>query len=111
MVLDQLRYLGTQQKTTVNHILVTFKMQFCKYILGMLDLIRIRREGYPVHIDFTAFVSLYKCLCKGLRLPKDAKEAVCKILTTLKYPTKDWQVMYCFLLYFSNSFLFHFIIQ
>ncbi len=71
----------------------------------MLDLIRIRREGYPVHIDFAAFVSLYKCLCKGLRLPKDTKEAVCKILTTLKYPSKDWQVLYCFSLILIECFI------
>ncbi|XP_046440084.1 myosin-I heavy chain-like isoform X4 [Daphnia pulex] len=70
MVLDQLRYLG------------------------MLDLIRIRREGYPVHIDFDSFISSYKCLCKGTHFPvgSGAKDIVHSILKYLKYPTDQWQV-------------------
>lgn len=58
----------------------------------MLDLIRIRREGYPVHIDFDSFISSYKCLCKGIRFPLGAKESVHMILKTLNYPINQWQV-------------------
>ena len=68
MVLDQLRYLG------------------------MLDIIRIRREGYPVHVDFETFSGSYSCLCKGIRLPKDVKDAAVVILKHLKHPPKEWQV-------------------
>lgn len=59
---------------------------------GMLDLIRIRREGYPVHLDFDTFINSYKCLCKGVQMPKNSKEAVCKILNNLKFPSGEWQV-------------------
>ena len=38
MVLDQLRYLG------------------------MLEIIRIRKMGFPVHFTFVDFVSRYKCI-------------------------------------------------
>ena len=58
----------------------------------MLDLIRIRREGYPVHIDFDSFVTSYKCLCKGVLFPTSAKEKVFVILNCLKQPTNQWQV-------------------
>ena len=62
-------------------------------LLGMLDLIRIRREGYPVHIDFEAFISSYKCLCKGIRFPNvSSKEIVQMIFKALNYPTNQWQV-------------------
>jgi len=68
LVLDQLRYLG------------------------MLDIIRIRREGYPVHLDLETFVESYKCLCRGAFLPKSAREAVPKMLQKLNFPAKEWQV-------------------
>lgn len=68
LVLDQLRYLG------------------------MLDIIRIRREGYPVHLDLEVFVDSYKCLCKGLFLPKCPREAVPKMLQKLNFAAKEWQV-------------------
>ena len=74
MVLDQLRYLG------------------------MLDIIRIRREGYPVHLDFTTFVQAYRHLVRGIRLPPPyakegaVKEAATAILNRLGYPRAEWQV-------------------
>lgn len=43
--------------------------------LGMLDIIRIRKEGYPVHLTFADFVARYRCLAKQ-RLPNCAREAI-----------------------------------
>lgn len=89
MVLDQLRYLGNLcLRNCIKH-LNNFLFS------GMLDLIRIRREGYPVHIDIESFISSYKCLCKGIRFPSGAKESVQMILKILKYPIDQWQVRYC----------------
>jgi len=83
MVLDQLRYLG------------------------MLDIIRIRREGYPVHLELEVFVDSYKCLCKGLFLPKCPREAVPKMLQKLNFAAKEWQVHFesTWILMEFNSFI------
>lgn len=76
------------------------KLDGIAFQTGMLDLIRIRREGYPVHLDFDSFVKSYKCLCKGVRLPaNNPKQAVATILNFLKYSSQDWQVSNdCYLL-------------
>ena len=64
------------------------------FATGMLDLIRIRREGYPVHVDFNTFVNSYKCLCKKVRFQSNnAKDMSCTILKTLNYSSKEWQVI------------------
>ena len=69
LVLDQLRYLG------------------------MLDIIRIRKEGYPVHLKFYDFVSRYRCIMKNrFSLPKDEKEAVKALIQGRKILNTEWQI-------------------
>ncbi|XP_011312427.1 myosin-VIIa isoform X2 [Fopius arisanus] len=69
LVLDQLRYLG------------------------MLDIIRIRKEGFPIHLQFSDFVSRYRCLVKGrTMLPKDDREATRCLIKSQGIPETEWQV-------------------
>ncbi len=44
-----------------NNYDVSLVMDQLKY-LGMLEIIRIRREGFPVHFSFEDFVKRYKLL-------------------------------------------------
>ncbi|XP_045616185.1 unconventional myosin-VIIa isoform X2 [Procambarus clarkii] len=67
MVLDQLRYLG------------------------MNDIIRIRKEGFPIHMTFEDFIGRYFCLSRRRRYP-DSKQHVCEILKSMNLPPKEWQV-------------------
>ncbi|RWS10167.1 unconventional myosin-X-like protein [Dinothrombium tinctorium] len=60
--------------------------------LGMLDIIRIRREGYPIHFNLSQFVVRYKCLLRHIKLPKCESEACIKVLQTLKMPKNEWQI-------------------
>lgn len=67
MVLDQLRYLG------------------------MLDIIRIRREGYQIHLPFDDFVHRYQCLTKRVNhLP--IQEQVLFVVNELNVPVSEWQM-------------------
>ena len=45
--------------------------------LGMLEIIRIRKQGFPIHLPFKEFLSRYSCLVKRRKLPADDKVA-CK---------------------------------
>ena len=51
LVLDQLRYLG------------------------MLEIIRIRKQGFPIHYPYDEFMQRYKCFTKYRSLPSDCKTA------------------------------------
>lgn len=71
-----------------------------------LDIIRIRREGFPIHYELSSFVSRYKCLVIKGRAElvkmstinnndmKLLKDTCSKILTkTIKVPVSDdWQI-------------------
>ncbi|XP_046687918.1 unconventional myosin-VIIa isoform X2 [Homalodisca vitripennis] len=59
--------------------------------LGMLDIIRIRKEGYPVHLTFADFVARYRCLAKQ-RLPNCPKEAIKSIMKLYSINQKQWQI-------------------
>jgi len=60
----------------------------------MLDIVRIRKEGYPVHVSATEFLSKYRCLAAKDRdpLPADEKKAAAKILHSLNLPETEWQI-------------------
>ena len=67
--------------------------------LGMMDIIRIRREGFPVHLTFDSFAQRYKCLLKSSSLTSCLKngpgcsDPCIKILSTFAAISKmDWQV-------------------
>lgn len=59
---------------------------------GMLDIVRIRREGYPVHVPAKDFLSKYSCLAGKDPLPSNDKKAAAQILTSLKLPSTEWQI-------------------
>ncbi|KAI5740462.1 hypothetical protein M8J76_004092 [Diaphorina citri] len=59
--------------------------------LGMLDIIRIRREGYPVHLPFVEFLNRYRCLVRG-HLPKSCQEAIQTIIKQQSIPKTEWQI-------------------
>lgn len=67
LVLDQLRYLG------------------------MLDIIRIRREGFPIHMTFAEFVNKYQCLTKRHAIKSNCDQ-VLSVITELNIPQTEWQI-------------------
>lgn len=67
LVLDQLRYLG------------------------MLDIIRIRREGYQIHLPFDDFVSRYQCLTKRSS-NLSSQDQVLFVINELNVPQTEWQL-------------------
>lgn len=65
-------------------------MDQLKY-LGMLDIIRIRKEGYPIHLTFEDFIIRYHCLTRN-KLPPDVKEACRKLIEAHNIPKTEWQI-------------------
>ncbi|XP_060082957.1 myosin-I heavy chain-like [Ylistrum balloti] len=59
---------------------------------GMLDIIRIKREGYPVHVPVETFLEKYGCLLKKQANPEDPRIQVKNILNVLNLPSTEWQV-------------------
>ncbi|XP_052271099.1 unconventional myosin-VIIb-like isoform X2 [Dreissena polymorpha] len=58
---------------------------------GMLDIIRIKREGYPVHVPLETFLDKYSCLLTSRSLGADPRSEVKAILDSLNLPITDWQ--------------------
>ncbi|XP_045181128.2 myosin-I heavy chain-like isoform X2 [Mercenaria mercenaria] len=59
---------------------------------GMLDIIRIKREGYPVHVSLENFLDKYACLLSLRSTGDDPRSEVKVILDRLSLPSTDWQV-------------------
>jgi myosin heavy subunit len=59
--------------------------------LGMLDIIRIRREGYQIHMTFADFVHRYQCLTKRVKL-LPLKDQVVYVMNELDVSPKEWQI-------------------
>ncbi|CAH1102828.1 unnamed protein product [Psylliodes chrysocephalus] len=59
--------------------------------LGMLDIIRIRKEGFPIHMSFEDFVIRYHCLSKN-RLPPDMLKACLNLIESHNVPKTEWQL-------------------
>lgn len=61
---------------------------------GMLDIVRIRREGYPIHVPAQEFLNKYQCLTAKDPdpLPSEPKKAAAVILKSLQLPETEWQI-------------------
>ncbi|XP_077271011.1 unconventional myosin 81F isoform X1 [Temnothorax americanus] len=67
-------------------------MDQLKY-LGMLDIIRIRKEGFPIHMSFHDFVARYRCLDKSRSsLSSNEKEAVRSLIGRQGILQTEWQI-------------------
>ena len=62
--------------------------------LGMLEIIRIKKQGFPVHYLFRDFRVKYLCLNIKMRfrIPKDEKEAVRFMLKSEGMAGSEWQL-------------------
>ncbi|KAL4135651.1 hypothetical protein QTP88_007249 [Uroleucon formosanum] len=73
-----------------NHYNEKLVLDQLKY-LGMLDIIRIRKEGYPIHLSFHDFLSRYRCLVRK-KLPDEERSAVKAFLTLQDIPSEECQI-------------------
>lgn len=57
----------------------------------MLDIIRIRREGFPIHFTFLQFISKYKSLFRSNKV-ESTKVHIENIMNRLNVPHSEWQI-------------------
>ncbi|XP_041969069.1 myosin-I heavy chain [Aricia agestis] len=57
--------------------------------LGMDEIVRIRRDGYPVHLPAPLYCARYRCL---LPHPRPAQPDVTAIMELVNAPKNDWQI-------------------
>ncbi|KAH8379162.1 hypothetical protein KR009_003331 [Drosophila setifemur] len=59
--------------------------------LGIVDIIRIRREGFPIHLSHEDFIIKYKCLMQQKSFTSSHKY-ITSVLETFKMPCTEWQI-------------------
>lgn len=59
--------------------------------LGILDIIRIRREGFPIHLTFSEFITKYKCLIRN-KTYSNSRNDILLVLRELQVPETEWQI-------------------
>ncbi|CAB4060936.1 Myosin-2 heavy chain,Myosin-VIIa,Myosin-I heavy chain,Unconventional myosin-VIIa [Lepeophtheirus salmonis] len=85
------RCIKPNMEKASNHYDSKLVLDQLKY-LGMLEIIRIRKQGFPIHMPFEEFISRYKCLHRKKKLPLDQRHA-CKALIQLEgLPSMEWQL-------------------
>ncbi|XP_045453050.1 myosin-I heavy chain [Melitaea cinxia] len=57
--------------------------------LGMNEIVRIRRDGYPVHLPAPLFQARYRCL---LPHPRPVYPDITALMSLVSAPTDDWQI-------------------
>ncbi|KAG6457697.1 hypothetical protein O3G_MSEX010432 [Manduca sexta] len=57
--------------------------------LGMNEIVRIRRDGYPVHLPTPLFQARYRCL---LPHPRPAQPEIGTMMELVNAPKNDWQI-------------------
>ncbi|CAK9822430.1 Unconventional myosin-X [Anthophora retusa] len=86
------RCIKPNMQKVANHYDEKLVLDQLKY-LGMLDIIRIRKEGFPIHMPFHDFISRYRCLDKArLSRSYDEKEAVRCLISNQGIPETEWQI-------------------
>ncbi|XP_072929765.1 uncharacterized protein Myo81F [Epargyreus clarus] len=57
--------------------------------LGMNEIVKIRRDGYPVHLPTPMFQARYRCL---LQHPRPSAPDIASITALVNAPQDDWQI-------------------
>ncbi|XP_070072814.1 unconventional myosin-VIIa isoform X3 [Drosophila takahashii] len=76
-----------KQPNNYSHSLVLDQLKY----LGVVDIIRIRREGFPIHLRHEDFIDKYKCLMKDKSVQYPHKY-ITKIFEIIDSPTTEWQI-------------------
>ncbi|XP_043863729.1 myosin-I heavy chain isoform X3 [Drosophila mojavensis] len=76
-----------KQANIYNESLVLDQLRY----LGILDIIRIRREGFPIHLTFSEFISKYKCVIRNKTFSNSLND-ILLVLKELKVPETEWQI-------------------
>ncbi|XP_070135600.1 unconventional myosin-VIIa isoform X2 [Drosophila bipectinata] len=70
-----------------NAVLVLDQLKY----LGIVDIIRIRREGFPIHLNNEEFIIKYKCLMIQKSFTSTHKY-ISNILEIIKVSNSEWQI-------------------